>query len=277
VGGQDGNRGYLVQTIIALLESLGDDTWECVRIEPDESSQKVDILWEGRAGKKAVQVKSSINQIGKADAERWASELRSGVTSDSYALVLVGPCAKTVVELGSYQGVSIPCPKSLDINGLLAEAAHALDKFLEEEGLDRRSATQREIMVNALTTHLSASASCARSLSRTGFITLVKSWISVINPAVRSSWEQVSFEYQRGIENAVAGKRLGPSDVAACPEFAICEEIVAELNRSHLHEIVGTPGCGKSITGWHVARRFHSTGFSVWRPGDPVHSQSQRI
>jgi hypothetical protein len=262
-----------VQTIIALLESLSDDTWEYVSIEPDQSSHKVDILWEGHAGKKAVQVKSSINQIGKAHVESWATELLAGATADHYVLLLVGPCSQSVVEMQSFQGVSVPCPKSLDIDGLLFEAAHVLDKFLERESLDRRSATQRELMVYALTTRLSAYSSDAKTLSRTDLIALLQEWISAISGLVDSAWEQVSFERQRGIENAVAGKTLGPSDVDACPEFAICNDIVAELNRSHFYEVVGTPGCGKSITGWHVARRFHRTGFSVWRPRPSAHPQ----
>src|SRR5262249_1571258 len=160
--------------------------WENVSIEPDESLQKVDILWGRSAGKKVVQVKSSSNQIGKTDAEHWASELLSGASADSYALILVGPCAQSVVEMGSFRGVSIPCPKSLDIEGLLHEAAHTLDKFLESEGLDRRSASQRELMVNALTTRLSASSADAKPLSRTAFIALLKEWISAISGPVGS-------------------------------------------------------------------------------------------
>jgi hypothetical protein len=131
VGGEHGNRGYLVQTIIALLESLGDDTWESVKIEPNVSSHKVDILWDGRTAKKAVQVKSSINQIGKAEAERWASELKSGVSADSYELVLVGPCTQSVLDMGSTHGVSIPSPKNLDIGGLLSQAARCSTSILK--------------------------------------------------------------------------------------------------------------------------------------------------
>jgi hypothetical protein len=266
VGGQDGSRGYLVQSIVALLESLNDETWEQVSIEPDVASQKVDILWEGRCGDRAVQVKSSINQIGKADVERWASELKSGASADHHALILVGPCSQSVVEMQSFDGVAIPRPKNADITGLLSEAAHLLDKFLESQWSGRTSASQRELMVLALTTHLSECSTTGKAISRADFVALLKEWISGIKGQARSAWEQVSFAQQRGIENAVAGKRLGPSDVRACPEFSICHEIVDELKRSHLHELVGTPGCGKSITAWHVAKRFHDAGFSVWRP-----------
>ena len=68
MGGQEGNRGYLVQAIIALLESLNDLEWTSVTVEPDHASQQVDVLWEHKTGRKATQVKSSGNQISKADA-----------------------------------------------------------------------------------------------------------------------------------------------------------------------------------------------------------------
>lgn len=266
MGGQDGSRGYLVQTIIALLESLGDENWSCVQIEPDLAHQKVDILWQGISGKRVDQVKSSIDQIGKADAENWASELRAGSVADRYRLILVGSCAQSVVEMGSYQGVEVPCPKNLDIEGLLSEAAHRLDKFFELAGLDRKTPTQRELMVHALTTHLSTLSSKGRAMSRSELGELIKTWAGSITGLVESGWEIVTFDRQRGIESAVAGKRLGPSDTDACPQFPVCDDIVAELSRSHFYEVVGTPGCGKSITGWHVAKRFQTTGHSVWRP-----------
>lgn len=266
MGGQDGNRGYLVQAIIALLESFSDENWCRVQIEPDESYHKVDILWHVKGEKWVDQVKSSINQIGKSDAEKWASELRAEVVADRYRLILVGPCAQSVVEMGRSQGVEVPCPKNLDIKGLLYEAAHNLDKFIEKAGLDRKTSTQRELIVHALTTMLSKVSSNGQPLTRIELLELLKSWANAISGPLESSWEIVTFDRQRGIENAVAGKRLGPSDTEACPQFPVCEDIVMELNRSHFYEVVGKSGCGKSITAWHVAKRFHLSGFCVWRP-----------
>jgi hypothetical protein len=108
MGGQEGSRGYLIQTIVCLLESLRDPSWDSVSLEPDEPSQKVDMLWTSTALRKAVQVKSSINQIGKADAVAWASELKSRTTADTFELILVGPCSQSVAEMADQDGVSIP-------------------------------------------------------------------------------------------------------------------------------------------------------------------------
>jgi hypothetical protein len=106
VGGREGNRGYLIQAAIALLESLTDPHWESVTLEPNHASEKIDVEWIGKAGRKAIQVKSSINQISKADAEQWADDLQKSKVADIFELVLVGPCAQSVAEMRSF-GVTV--------------------------------------------------------------------------------------------------------------------------------------------------------------------------
>jgi hypothetical protein len=64
MSGQAGMRGYLVQTIVCLLDALEELNWSTVTLEPNEASEKVDILWRYADGRtKAVQVKSSRKQI----------------------------------------------------------------------------------------------------------------------------------------------------------------------------------------------------------------------
>lgn len=266
MGGQEGNRGYLVQTLVALLGSLEDNDWSSIRIEPDDTQQKVDIFWQKQDGSLAVQVKSSQNQIGKAAAERWALDLRKTANADRYELILVGPCSHAVVGMNGFHGVEIPCPKNLNINGLIAEASHSLDKFLEQEQLSRYTPDQREALVHALTTRLSSLASQGKSMSRTDLIALIKSWTGLTHGLVASPWELVTFDHQRDITSAVAGQQLGPGDVDACPPLPVCDDIVDELTRSHFHEIVGVAGCGKSITAWHAAKKLKASGLTVWRP-----------
>ena len=76
-GGPVAIRGYLVQTLVALLEALdADKDWISVTLEPpDHVSEKIDILWQYPGKIKAVQVKSSINPFEDADVKQWA---RSG-------------------------------------------------------------------------------------------------------------------------------------------------------------------------------------------------------
>lgn len=266
MSGQDGNRGYLIQSIIALLESLNNTDWNEVTIEPDHISDKVDVAWSGNAGTKVSQVKSSINQISRPDVIKWAEELEDQSLADEYTLILVGPCSGSVARMGEYNKVKIPCPKNLDLGGLLAEACHLLAIFLEKHHVNVQSFLHREAITNALITKLSTFASDGRSFSRSDFINLLLDWGHSISPTTNFMWERVDFSKQRGIENAIAGKRLGPSDVVHCPELSICSDIKIEIDRSHLYWIAGKQGCGKSITAWQVAKKFHDEGFLVWRP-----------
>lgn len=266
MSGQDGNRGYLIQTVIALLESLNRSDWDQLTIEPTHASDKIDISWKAASGTRACQVKSSINQISQVDAKKWAAELESQSTADELTLVLVGPCSSAVARMGVHGRVIIPPPKNLDFEEMLGFGAHRLDKFLTQEKINSPSPSHRELMVRALVTELSVFASDGAPIERRSFVDLLKTWVKDIAAPTDLRWELVDFSYQRGIENAIAGKRLGPADVDQCPEFTICGQVVTELKRSHWYSIVGQRGCGKSITAWQAAKKFHDAGYSVWRP-----------
>lgn len=45
MGGQAAIRGYLLQTLVAVLDVLSTDDWLSVQLEPKDRSQNVDILW----------------------------------------------------------------------------------------------------------------------------------------------------------------------------------------------------------------------------------------
>ncbi|GAB5407375.1 MAG: hypothetical protein Aurels2KO_56060 [Aureliella sp.] len=120
--------------------------------------------------------------------------------------------------------------------------------------------------MDALVTNLIQLSTSGTPLSRSELNDLFAKWVGAIAGQAGLLWERVSFERQRGIESAIAGKRLGPADVDACPPFSIRDDVVGELQRSHFFEIVGTPGCGKSITLWQVAKHYHDLGYIVWRP-----------
>ena len=47
MGGNAGIRGYILQTIICVLDSLNaDNSWISVTLEPFDESEKVDIRWK---------------------------------------------------------------------------------------------------------------------------------------------------------------------------------------------------------------------------------------
>ena len=74
MSGQEGGRGYAVQWVISGLDGLDDKSWTHCTFEPNDKSQKVDVLFETRDAASNVtkscakQIKSSINQFGVADA-----------------------------------------------------------------------------------------------------------------------------------------------------------------------------------------------------------------
>ena len=255
MAGSDGNRGYLVQTLIALLDSLRSDAWDRITVEPSHESEKVDILWEAGELHRATQVKSSINSIGKRDAQRWAQELEANVSAAELVLVLVGSCSTEVARIGAIGKVSVPCPKNLDWPGLFAEAAHLLDKFLFSIGLTCESPDQRELLVKGLVTELSCLSSQSQSWNRSDFIATLTKWIQSISPiATRSLHDSVLSRSPRSARPALASNLVG-----------------REQERRWLREtsgdklIVGQPGIGKTF----LLREFVQEGFGLFlRSGD---------
>jgi hypothetical protein len=78
-------------------------------------------------------------------------------------------------------------------------------------------------------------------------------------------WSIVTFDNQRGIEAAIAGERLGPRDVEACPRLPHFNAALEKLALLHSVEIAGDSGSGKSITIWQLAHKFHRRGWQVLR------------
>lgn len=59
MNGQYSIKGYIYQSLVALLDSFESD-WESICVEPNDESEKVDIRWNYPDGKIiVVQVKSS--------------------------------------------------------------------------------------------------------------------------------------------------------------------------------------------------------------------------
>lgn len=92
MGGREGGRGYLYQSIATLLGSLKDEEWKYVEVEVESDNDKIDIQWEYDDGKiKVVQVKSSQNNIPKSSMIRWLKDLTSDAPeANQFQLFLIG-------------------------------------------------------------------------------------------------------------------------------------------------------------------------------------------
>lgn len=182
MSGSAGIRGYIIQTISCVLDVLcNDDLWEAVVLEPNDVSEKVDVLWIYPDKKRAVQVKSSQNQISLSDTQKWCSEIAELVHADEYELVLVGPCAKSVVDLCLYKNVKIPTPLSLNINALIEQASHRLAKYLYAHELDEKNPLAREVLVYAIIAKLATFSTEGNPLRRSDLDSLLLEWIQNVD------------------------------------------------------------------------------------------------
>jgi hypothetical protein len=252
MSGQAGGRGYLVQAVISVLSALTNDhDWTEIELEPNITSDKVDILWQYSNRRRAVQVKSSQNQINVPDVKRWAEELEGSIAADEYELSLIGPVSQGVIELGSHSKVAIPTARNLDLEGLVHQAAHQLDRYLQTRELGAKPPSTREMIVHALVSRLSAFATKGKPVGRDDFDELLRSWISEI-PDV-------------GTDLEIGSCLLPPS----LPDFVgrsnDIKQIVDRLRnsggkRSMSSHVRGMGGVGKTVTAiracWEAKEAF---------------------
>ncbi|MBD2014306.1 HEAT repeat domain-containing protein [Microcoleus sp. FACHB-53] len=182
MSGQAGARGYIVQTLIGVLDSLEDREWHFLSIEPNIASDKVDVIWYYPERTKVVQVKHSQNQINWGMVKAWAEELEKSIEAQEYELTLIGPCNKDVASTGLHGKVSIPKPHVLNLLSLIEQAAHKLAKYLESKNIIKTTSQVRELLVNALTTELSIYSTKGSRISREDFDNLLVGWIQIIYP-----------------------------------------------------------------------------------------------
>ena len=76
-------------------------------------------------------------------------------------------------------------------------------------------------------------------------------------------WIRLDFSNQVGLEHAIMGHRLLPSDVSACPRLPQIEEAIIRLEQVHSVVIEGAPGSGKSITAYQMAWDYQQKGWET--------------
>lgn len=86
-----------------------------------------------------------------------------------------------------------------------------------------------------------------------------------LNGSVDNIWIRLDFVNQVGIEHAILGHRLLPSDVTACPRLPQIKEAKIRLEQAHCVIIEGEPGSGKSITAYQIAWDYLQNGWEALR------------
>ena len=152
MNGQYAIKGYLLQSLVALLDSFETD-WETVCVEPNDESEKVDILWTYKGGKKkVVQVKSSKNVISFSVAKKWADELSvKSPNADEYELTLVGYVDPKLRKLpNSTIDKVVVVNKELSIEDFEAVIIQKINSFFDKKGKNVISPKLGQMFVRAL-------------------------------------------------------------------------------------------------------------------------------
>jgi len=185
MSGQHGVRGYLLQSIITVLDSLSNQfIWESITIEPNDETEKVDIKWGLPDGKKKlVQVKSSQNKISFAAAKRWAAELKVDTNADEYELICIGRADDKLYETSDIDGIRIIF-KPLDDDLLLSDCLVKLGLFYESKDRHQVSIVLKQILLYGLTFKLSVDSIYGRTISRNEFDAVLIDWLSAIEKHV---------------------------------------------------------------------------------------------
>ncbi|HEX5338197.1 MAG TPA: hypothetical protein VFW53_07140 [Gallionella sp.] len=176
-GGPIAIRGYLVQTLVALLDIVqADPPFSEITLEPAHADEQFDFVWNNAHGAFAVQVKSTVNEFQKSAVEDWAAKLQAARKSEKCRLMLVGNYHTSLAKVGTICGVEIE-KKNLDLPGLFDQAAHRIAKFIHAQGLDAGTPDEHELIAESLVTRLLRYSTSREPLSRDRFIKLLAGWI----------------------------------------------------------------------------------------------------
>lgn len=174
MGGPEAIRGFSIQLSFALLRATDpEEQWEYMTIEPP-GWDSVDILFEHRHRKVAVQVKTTERVFRKSEVQYWAKSLEESAIADEYELVLFGPVTEAVAIARQIGRVRVPIPQAVDIAALTERACRRVERFFR--GVIDPS-VETDPVVHALLQRLQSLAISGIRLSRSHFDTLVRVWM----------------------------------------------------------------------------------------------------
>lgn len=191
MGGNDGIRGYLVQTIIGVLDSLEtEDNWETITIEPNlgKEFEKVDIIktFKDRPPL-STQVKSTRKVFSYADVNRWCEEINATVPDEHLKeLILVGRIATKLFDVNELHDVQIPEPKNLDIDSMLDAGSTKIDRFYTRHNRDRINVNLRDMIFKSLVTDFTKNSITGVTLTKHELESNLLEWIAIIEDHLRN-------------------------------------------------------------------------------------------
>ena len=190
MGGNAGIRGYLIQTIICVLDTLeSDNLWTSVTLEPLDESEKVDIRWKySDENVKLCQVKSSQNIIKLSSAKKWCEELEThSPKASQYELIVIGNVDEKLSKAKEIGNVNVGEIKPLNIQVLIDQASTKIDKYYENKNKSKISSQVRELIVKALTLEFGTSSIIGKEISRADFDKKLLEWISAVENQIETN------------------------------------------------------------------------------------------
>jgi hypothetical protein len=246
-GGSVATRGFLVQTLVALLDLVQvDPPVTEITLEPALGDEQFDFVWKDSTGTHATQVKSTTNFFKKADVEKWARKLEAARSTEQCRLTLVGHFHLNLQHVCQVGKVAIH-KKNLDLPGLLNEAAQGIAMFRGAAGLEPRPGADNLLAVKAVVTQLELYATESRTLTREAFIKLLREWVTA------SPREAPKFDISRIIKHAPA-ELIGREDETKLLSNAWAKVCIAETPRPRVLTFFGLGGEGKTslVAKWAV-------------------------
>ncbi len=128
-----------------------------------------------------VQVKSKQTSISMSFAENWATQLESDYMTDSYELILIGPCEPKLTKKKNIGKVTLKI-RNLDIDNLLKNAAFSLGLYLERKGKQPFSSDVKITIIEALVTIFEKFSTRGKLVSRNEFECLLNEKIKILIP-----------------------------------------------------------------------------------------------
>lgn len=180
-GGAAAVRGFLVQAVVALLDTVrADPPFIQITLEPATGDDQFDYLWTDANGSHATQVKSTANSFSMAEVERWAARLQKARSHESCRLILVGNVAPSLGRINHIGKVAIE-KKTMNIPDLIDQASNAVARFLEDHDKPPGTVLERDRAVHAIIAKLLHLSAGSQSFSHADFVAQLSGWIGTLS------------------------------------------------------------------------------------------------
>ena len=263
-GGAVAVRGFLIQTLVALLEvaKAGHSLSE-ITLEPKFGNEQFDFVWKDDSGSHAVQVKSTSNVFKKSQVEQWANKMETARSTEDCVLMLVGIFHPNLEKINRVGRVTIK-KKNVDIPGLLNEAAQGVSTLWQMAEMPPRHASENLLVAKALVTQLEFYSTECRTLSGEAFIDLMCNWI------IQAPVQEPRVDISRVIKSAPA-ELIGRKRDIKRLNGAWGRAVRGKQERPHVLTFVALGGEGKTSI---VAKWLAELAHKNWLGCDAVFAWS---